>query len=76
MKQALSVYAPKLKNAKLGFQIHLLVFLLLTPANWIIWLLTDVTYPWPVWSTSGWATGLLFHYLGVFVFKKRQQKPF
>jgi hypothetical protein len=57
-------------NPKKGFRIHLLVFLLATPAIWLVWYLTDRTYPWPLWSTLAWAIGVLFHYLGVFVFKK------
>ena len=70
MKQALSVYATTQKQNKLGFNIHLLAFLVLTPASWIVWLLTDTTYPWPLWSTPAWAIGVLFHYLGAFVWKK------
>lgn len=57
-------------NSKKGFRIHLLVFLLVTPIIWVIWCLTDSTYPWPLWQTIGWSLGLLFHYLGVFIFKK------
>ncbi|MFX1704080.1 2TM domain-containing protein [Chitinophaga sp. CC14] len=57
-------------NAAKGFKIHLIVFLLATPAIWLVWYLTDRTYPWPLWSTPAWAIGVLFHYLGVFVFKK------
>lgn len=57
-------------NLKKGFRIHLLVFLLATPAIWLVWYLTDRTYPWPLWSTAAWAIGLLFHYLGVYVFKQ------
>lgn len=57
-------------NPKKGFKIHLLVFLLVTPAIWLVWYLTDRTYPWPLWSTPAWAIGVLFHYLGVYVFKK------
>ncbi|WP_157976930.1 2TM domain-containing protein [Taibaiella helva] len=53
-----------------GFRIHLIVFLLSTPAIWLVWYLTDRTYPWPLWSTPAWAVGVLFHYLGVYVFKK------
>jgi hypothetical protein len=56
--------------AKKGFRIHLLVFALVTPAIWLVWFLTDRTYPWPLWSTPAWAIGVMFHYLGVFVFKK------
>jgi 2TM domain len=62
--------APKQINLKKGFRIHLLVFLLAVPAMWIVWFLTDRAYMWPLWSTPAWAIGLLFHYLGVFVFKK------
>ena len=54
-----------------GFRIHLLVFVLVTPVIWAVWYFTDRTYPWPLWSTPAWAIGVLFHYLGVFVFKKK-----
>lgn len=51
---------------RLGFKVHFIIFLLLLPVNWIIWLLTDTTYIWPVWPTLGWGLGVLFHWLGVF----------
>lgn len=57
-------------NPKKGFRIHLLIFLLETPAIWLVWYLTGRTYPWPLWATLAWAIGVLFHYLGVYVFKK------
>ncbi|MDR6763709.1 hypothetical protein J2Y38_003933 [Flavobacterium sp. 2755] len=56
-------------DPKKGFRIHLLVFVLSIPAIWTIWFLTDRTYLWPLWQTGAWAVGLLFHYLGVFIFK-------
>ncbi|MFC0778779.1 2TM domain-containing protein [Flavobacterium sp. HJSW_4] len=62
----------KAHNPKLGFKIHFLAFLLATPIIFLIWYLTDTTYPWPLWSTSAWAVGVLFHYLGVFVFRKNK----
>ncbi|KAA2239090.1 2TM domain-containing protein [Chitinophaga agrisoli] len=61
---------PTPAQAAKGFKIHLIVFLLTTPAIWLVWYLTDRTYPWPLWSTPAWAVGVMFHYLGVFVFKK------
>lgn len=61
-------------DPKKGFRIHLIVFLLGVPAIWLVWYLTDRTYPWPLWSTPAWAIGVLFHYLGVFVFKKSKSK--
>ena len=57
-------------NAAKGFSIHLLVFLLATPIIWLAWYLTDTSYPWILWQTPAWTIGLLFHYLGEFVFKK------
>lgn len=59
---------------KKGFSIHLLVFLLTTPLTWLVWYFTDRTYPWPLWTVLAWAIGVLFHYLGVFVFKKYKGK--
>jgi hypothetical protein len=74
MNTEFSVNAISEKNLRLGFRIHLLVFLVATPAIWIVWFLTDTTYPWPIWSTPAWAVGVLFHYLGVFVFRKKAPK--
>lgn len=59
-------------NPKKGFRIHFLVFVLTIPAIWLIWFFTDRNYLWPVWQTAAWGTGLLFHYLGVFVFRKNK----
>ncbi|QSB28629.1 2TM domain-containing protein [Flavobacterium sp. CLA17] len=56
---------------KKGFKIHLLVFVLTIPALWLLWFFTDRTYLWPFWQTAAWGTGLLFHYMGVFIFKKK-----
>lgn len=71
MRTKLSNNATTKRNPKLGFQIHFIVFLLALPVILIIWYLTDTTYPWPLWSIPAWAVGVLFHYLGVFVFKKK-----
>jgi hypothetical protein len=61
---------PRPSDPKKGFRIHFLVFLLTTPVIWLVWYLTDRTYIWPLWSTLGWGIGVLFHYLGVYVFKR------
>lgn len=57
-------------NPKKGFRIHLIVFLLSIPAMWIVWYFINRTYIWPLWSMAAWGIGVLFHYLGVYVFKK------
>jgi len=59
-------------HSKKSFRIHLLVFLLATPAIWLVWYLTDRTYPWPLWQTPAWAIGIVFHYLGITWFKKKK----
>lgn len=61
-----------IESMKKGFRIHLMVFLLGIPAIWVIWYLTSTTVPWPLWTTPAWAIGVLFHYLGVFVFKRNK----
>ncbi|WP_449400039.1 2TM domain-containing protein [Chryseobacterium wanjuense] len=61
-------------NAKKGFNIHLLVFLLATPLIWLVWYLTDRTYIWPLWSTLAWMIGIIFHFLGVYFFKNFKNK--
>ena len=70
MNQSLKDYNAANFDPKKGFRIHLIVFLLAIPVTWIVWYVTDRTYPWPLWATPAWAIGILFHYLGVFVFKK------
>jgi len=70
MTRSINGYKAAHIDPKKGFRIHLLVFLLITPLIWLLWYLTDRTYPWPLWNTPVWAMGLLFHYLGVFVFNK------
>jgi hypothetical protein len=57
-------------NPEKGFRIHLLV--LTIPAIWFIWFFTVRTYLWPLWQTAAWGIGLLFHYLGVFVFRSKK----
>jgi len=58
-------------DPKKGFRIHFIVFVLSIPAAWLIWYLTDRTYPWPLWSTIAWGIGILFHYLGVYIWKSK-----
>lgn len=71
MSHSIKGYKATAVNAPQGFRIHLVVFLLTTPALWLVWYLTDSSYPWPLWSTTSWVTGIVFHYLGIYVFKKK-----
>lgn len=64
------VHAAAPIDPKRGFSIHLLVFVIAIPAIWLIWYLTSAVYIWPLWHSLAWATGLILHYLGVFIFRK------
>jgi len=62
--------ASKAANAKIGFFIHLLVYLLVNAGLVAINLLASPERIWFVWPLAGWSIGVLFHALAVFVFRK------
>jgi hypothetical protein len=45
---------------------HLVVYVVVNGAVWVIWLLTGSGYPWPAWVTGAWAIGLLLNAWDVF----------
>ncbi|MFZ1528701.1 MAG: 2TM domain-containing protein [Ferruginibacter sp.] len=55
-------------KARVDFKTHLTVYIIINSLLWLIWLFTAGvhTYPWPVWPTIGWGTGVIFNYLGVY----------
>jgi hypothetical protein len=60
-------------KAKLGFYWHLASYVLVNGLLIMIYLVTGpipnfYSYPWFVWPMFGWGIGLLFHFLGIFVF--------
>ena len=60
-------------KAKLGFYWHLASYVLVNGLLILIYLITGpvpgfYSYPWFVWPMFGWGLGLLFHFVGVFVF--------
>lgn len=55
---------------KVGFKIHLTVFVIATAAQWAIWAMTNRSYVWPIWPTLGWGVGILAHYFGVYHSRK------
>jgi len=60
--------AKKRVEAKLGFYIHLAVFVGVNILLIIINLSTSPQYLWFKWPLIGWSVGVFFHALGVFVF--------
>ena len=37
----------------------------------LVWLFTGDGFPWFIFPLGGWGIGVLFHFLGVFVFSKQ-----
>ncbi len=64
--------ARKRVEEKKGFFIHLAAYIIINLMLILLWAFaTGGGYPWFIWSLGGWAIGLLFHFLGVFVFSKQ-----
>ena len=60
--------ARKRVEAKLGFTMHLSVFLAVSILLAVINISTSPGYYWFQWPLMGWGIGVFFHALGVFVF--------
>lgn len=64
--------ARKRVEEKKGFFTHLAAYIIVNAMLVLIWAFVSRSpYPWFIWPLGGWAIGLLFHFLGVFVFSKR-----
>ena len=62
--------AQKKVEEKKGFYVHLGVYLSVNTLLIIIWAVTGAGFPWFVFPLGGWGIGILFHFLGVFVFSR------
>ena len=64
--------ARKRVEEKKGFFIHFIVYICVNILLVIIWAFpSGGGYPWFVFPLGGWGIGLLFHFLGVFVFSRQ-----
>jgi len=64
--------AEKRVEAKLGFYIHLVVYILVNALLIIINMRFSPEYSWFIWPLIGWGIGLLFHAMRVFAFTGEQ----
>lgn len=62
--------AKKRVEAKMGFYVHLVIFVAVNILLIIINYTTSPQYLWFKWPLIGWGIGILFHLLGVFVFSE------
>jgi len=63
--------ARKRVEEKKDFYIHFAVYILVNIMLVIIWAVTGAGFPWFVFPLGGWGIGVLFHFLGVFVFSRQ-----
>jgi len=62
--------ARKRVEEKKGFYTHFAIYLAINTMLVIIWVVTGAGFPWFVFPLGGWGIGILFHFLGVFVFSR------
>lgn len=60
--------AKKRVQIKVGFYIHLAIYLAVNALLVIINMTTSTENLWFIWPMLGWGSAILFHGLGVFVF--------
>jgi hypothetical protein len=58
--------AERRADAKLGFQSHLMAYLVVNVALAAINLMTSPGYHWFVWAAGGWGIGLVAHWAAVY----------
>jgi hypothetical protein len=62
--------AKKRVEEKKSLLIHALVYLVVNALLVTIWAVSGSGYLWFLWPLGGWGVGLIFHFLGVFVFDR------
>ena len=66
----------EIAKRRASFKYHLATYVVINLFLWAIWFFTgdrdDIRekYPWPIWPTLGWGVGLVFHFLGAYVFPR------
>ncbi len=63
--------ARKRVEEKKGFYVHFAVYIIVNVILVIIWAATGAGYPWFLFPLGVWGIGVLFHFLGVFVFSRQ-----
>ena len=64
--------ARKRVAAKIGFYIHLTVYIGVNVLLVIVNLLTSPQYLWFIWPVLGWGIGIFFHGMATFIFSGRK----
>ncbi|MFH1650721.1 MAG: 2TM domain-containing protein [Chloroflexota bacterium] len=63
--------AKKRVEEKKGFYSHLVIYVVVNVVLVLIWAFgSGGGYLWFLWPMGGWGIGIIFHFLGVFVFNR------
>ena len=74
-KEQIYRQAEKRVAEKRGFFIHLIVYIAVNILLVLIWAFAaGGGFPWFIFPLAGWGIGILFHFLGVFVFQRKPNK--
>ncbi|MES2567015.1 MAG: 2TM domain-containing protein [Bacteroidota bacterium] len=65
----------KLAKKRVGFKRHLATYIVINGFFWLLWYFTDrndnyAGVPWPIFPMLGWGIGIMFSFLGAYVFVK------
>jgi len=66
--------AREIVEEKKGFYTHFAVYIGVNILLVIIWVATGAGFPWFVFPLGGWGIGILFHFLGVYVFSRQTER--
>jgi len=67
--------AKKRVEEKKGFFIHFTVYIVVNIMLVLIWAFAaGGGFPWFIFPLGGWGIGILFHFLGVFVFGRKSDR--
>jgi hypothetical protein len=63
----------KLAKKRVGFKRHLATYIVINSFLWLMWYFTDyndgeIGVPWPIFPMLGWGVGVMFSFLGAYVF--------
>ena len=61
MENELEELAKKRVQARMGFVVHLAMYLVMNAGLVVIWRLSGHGYPWFMWPMLGWGIGIVAH---------------
>jgi hypothetical protein len=49
------------------FSAHVMVYVIVNAALWLLWAVTGAGYPWPAWVSGAWGVGLVLNAWDVYL---------